>query len=60
LGWVGQASEQEPQFAGSVVVSTQAPLHSMAGGRHAKSHTPATQVGVALAGGMQTLAQVPQ
>jgi hypothetical protein len=60
FGFVGQTLLQPPQFAGSVLVSTQAPLHSMAGSTQAKSQLPNTQVGVAPAGGMHTVAQSPQ
>jgi hypothetical protein len=45
---------------GSLFVSTQAPLHSMSGWMQAKSQVPATQVGVAPAGGMHTVVQLPQ
>lgn len=56
----GQSLEQPPQLFGSDLVSTQAPLHSMNGSTQAKSQLPETQVGVALAGGMHTVAQSPQ
>jgi hypothetical protein len=51
---------QTPQLLGSVVVSTQAPPHSMRGKTQAKSHSPAAQTGVALLGAMHTVAQSPQ
>lgn len=60
LGFVGQGLLQPPQFAASVLVSTQAPPHSIAGNTHAKSQVPSTQVGVAPAGGMHTVSQLPQ
>jgi hypothetical protein len=59
-GLLGHILAQAPQLFGSDLVSTQAPLHSMVGAAQAKSHAPMTQVGVALAGGMQTVAQSPQ
>lgn len=49
-----------PQFWASILVSVQAPLHSMNGKVQAKSHTPTAQVAVALTGGMHTLPQAPQ
>jgi hypothetical protein len=60
LDLVGQILLQPPQFAASVLVSTQAPPHSMAGNTQAKSQVPSTHVGVAPAGGMHTVAQSPQ
>jgi len=50
----------EPQFAGSVLVSTHAPLHSIVGCTQAKSHMPETHVGVALSGAVHTLPHEPQ
>ena len=60
LVFVGQGLLQPPQFAGSVLVSTHAPLHSIAGSTQAKSQVPSTQVGVAPGGGMHTVSQSPQ
>jgi hypothetical protein len=59
-GFVGQILPQPPQFAASVLVSTQAPPHSMAGNTQAKSQLPSTHVGVAPGGGMHTVSQSPQ
>lgn len=59
-GFVGQTLAHWPQFLGSLLVSVQAPLHSMNGDTHAKSQLPSAQVGVALAGGMHTVSQSPQ
>src|SRR3954468_8847533 len=59
-GLVAHGLAQPPQLFGSDLVSTQAPLHSMKGKTHAKSQAPATQVGVAFAGGMHTVLQSPQ
>jgi hypothetical protein len=56
----GQGWPQPPQFFGSVLVSTQTPLHSIYGRLQAKSHMPMLHKGVAFGGGMQTLPQVPQ
>lgn len=56
----GQAFPQVPQFAASILVSVQAPLHSMNGRVQAKSQVPRAQVAVALAGGIHTLPQAPQ
>jgi hypothetical protein len=60
LGFVGQGLPQPPQLAASVLVSTQAPPHWMAGNTQAKPQLPRTQVGVAPGGGMHTVAQLPQ
>ena len=59
-GLVGQTLAQPPQLLASVLVSTQAPLHSMYGETQAKPQVLAAQVGVALTGGMHTLSQLPQ
>jgi hypothetical protein len=56
----GHTLSQAPQLFGSLLVSAQAPLHSMNGETQAKSQVPRTQVGVALAGGMHTVSQSPQ
>lgn len=60
FGLPAQILPQIPQLSGSVVVSTQAPPHSMAGSKQAKSHVPSRQVAVAFAGGIQTVVQLPQ
>ena len=60
LGFVGQGLPQPPQLAASVLVSTQAPPHWMAGNTQAKPQLPSTQVGVAPGGGMHTVVQLPQ
>jgi hypothetical protein len=60
FSFVGQGLPQPPQLAGSVLVSTQAPPHWMAGNTHAKPQLPSKQVGVAPGGGMHTVAQLPQ
>jgi hypothetical protein len=51
---------QPLQLFGSLLVSTQPSAHSMYGDTHAESHTPSTQVGVALGGGIQTIPHMPQ
>jgi hypothetical protein len=60
FGFVGQGLPQPPQLAASVLVSTQAPPHWMAGSTQAKPQVPSTQVGVAPGGAMHTVAQFPQ
>lgn len=43
----GQASPQSPQCAGSLLVSTHSPPHSMRGATQVKSQVPLLQTGLA-------------
>lgn len=56
----GQALLHEPQWFGSVSVSTQAPRHSSSPVRHSKSQPPAEQIASASGGAVQALPQSPQ
>lgn len=49
-----------PQFDGSTVRSTHAPLHAARPGSQTKSHVLAAQVGVPNAGALHTFVQPPQ